>query len=141
MRKRTANRRNTYRLFISHSWEYDKEYQRMVDLLNDASHFRWHNYSKPKENPVNTTSDSVLRRKLRSQIKNASVVVILAGLYVSHSKWIRAEIYMADRQDKPIVGVHPWGNNSTPRTVRRNADKLVNWNTSSITDAIRDVAP
>lgn len=113
----------------------------MVNLLNNASHFRWHNYSKPKENPVQTTSDAVLRRTLRNQIKDASVVVILAGLYVSHSNWIQKEIDMAERKSKPIVGVRPWGNISTPRMVRGSADRLVNWNTSSVTDAIRDIAP
>jgi len=137
----SASRRQTYRLFISHSWDYDDEYRRMVELLDEANRFEWHNYSKPKDAPVETTSDAVLRRKLRNQIKKASVVVILGGLYVSHSDWIQTEIDMAERRNEPIVGVRPWGNDSTPSAVRQSADKLENWNTSSITDAIRDVAP
>jgi hypothetical protein len=113
----------------------------MVDLLSDASYFEWHNYSKPKDDPVETTSDAVLRRKLRDQIDGASVVVILGGLYVSHSDWIQTEIDIAERKDKPIVGVKPWGNDSTPDAVQESADEIVNWSTTSVTSAIQDLAP
>ena len=31
----------TYDLFISHAWEYNSEYYRLINLLNEAQLFRW----------------------------------------------------------------------------------------------------
>jgi hypothetical protein len=34
---------NTYDLFISHAWDYNAEYYRLVDMLNNAPNFKWRN--------------------------------------------------------------------------------------------------
>mgnify|MGYP003186821096 FL=1 len=39
-----------YRLFISHAWKYGPDYIRLVNLLDNASYFSYHNYSAPREN-------------------------------------------------------------------------------------------
>lgn len=41
-----------YNLFISHSWTYSDAYDRLVDLLDNASYFSYRNYSVPKDNPI-----------------------------------------------------------------------------------------
>jgi len=33
----------TYDLFISHAWFYNKGYNKLIELLNDASNFSWRN--------------------------------------------------------------------------------------------------
>jgi len=38
-----------YNLFISHSWTYSDAYDRLVDLLDNASYFSYRNYSVPKD--------------------------------------------------------------------------------------------
>ena len=67
------------------------------------------------------------------------VVVILAGVYATYSKWIDAEITLAQafRTSKPILAVRPRGNTRISQSVRDAADELVNWNTASIVAAIR----
>lgn len=124
----------TYKLFISHSWSYNDAYYRLVEYLNDAPNFDWQNLSVPEHDPV---SDADLRRQLRKQIKPASVVLILAGMYANHSNAIQLEINLAESYNKPVVGIRPWGNKRTPRAVRRAANKMVGWNTTSIVDAVR----
>ena len=42
----------TYNLFISHSWTYGDEYDRLVDMLNAKPYFSYKNYSVPKYNPL-----------------------------------------------------------------------------------------
>lgn len=135
------DRRKNYRLFISHSWEYTDEYSRMVELLNDASYFSWRNYSVPQEKEIDTSTDDELWDALRNQIKPSSVVIVLAGMYTAHSKWIRREMIIAKIRGKPIIGVKPWGNAHTPKKVREDADIMVGWNTSSVVDAVRNLSP
>lgn len=134
--------RTEYRLFISHSWDYSEEYERMVDLLSDANYFDFRNYSVPEEDAIDTTSDDELEDELREgQIKPSSVVIALAGLYSSYSDWIGREIRIADDEDKPILGVEPWGSENTSDYVERHADRMVGWNTDSVVEAVRDMSP
>lgn len=41
-----------YNLFISHSWAYSDQYDRLVSLLNAAPNFDYRNYSVPKDDPI-----------------------------------------------------------------------------------------
>ncbi|MBO8183089.1 MAG: TIR domain-containing protein [Archaeoglobus sp.] len=130
-----------YNLFISHSWSYSYEYNRLVNLLNNAPYFRWRNYSSPKHDPAIDPTTRVGREKLikelANQIKPASCVLILSGLYVSYSYWIQREIDLALYYSKPIIGVVPLGGERMPSRVRGVADEIVGWRTQSIVDAIR----
>lgn len=138
----TTDDRQDYALFISHSWNYDQEYARLNRLLNDADGFNFRNYSVPEEEKFDTKSDEELENALREkQIKPSSVVVVLAGLYSTHSEWIRKEVRIAKEESKPILGVEPWGNNRTSNYVERHADEMASWNTDTIVKEIRDLAP
>jgi hypothetical protein len=138
----TTDRRQDYPIFVSHSWDYDQEYARLVRLLEKANRFDFRNYSVPEEENFDTESDEELERVLREkQIKPSSVVVVLAGLYSTHSQWIGKEIEIAESEGKPILGVEPWGNDRTSNHVEQHADEMVGWNKDSITDSIRDLSP
>jgi len=138
----SAKDRSEYRLFISHSWNAGDEYERMVDLLDDANYFEYKNYSVPEDDAIDADTDEELEEALREgQIKPASVVVVLAGLYSSYSDWIGREIRIAEEEDKAILGVEPWGSDSTSNYVERHADQMVGWNTDSVVDAVRDLSP
>ncbi|WP_227376266.1 TIR domain-containing protein [Haladaptatus halobius] len=137
-----AKRRSEYRLFISHSWSYSDEYERMVDLLDNANYLKYKNYSIPSEKEIDADTDEELEESLREgQIKPSSVVVVLAGLYSTYSDWIGKEIRIAEEENKPILGVEPWGSDRTSNYVERHSDKMVGWNTNSVVDGIRDLAP
>jgi len=135
-------RRKEYRIFVSHSWDYSEEYENLINLLDEANHFSYRNYSVPEEDEIDADTDKELKKELREgQIKPSSVVIALAGLYSSYSDWIGREIRIADEENKPIVGVEPWGSDSTSDYVERHADQMVGWNTDSIVEAIRDKSP
>ena len=44
----------TFNLFISHSWAYVDQYQRLLNLLRDRSYFRFKDYSVPPDSPLHT---------------------------------------------------------------------------------------
>ena len=134
----------TYNLFISHSWTYSDAYQKLLALLSNADRFSYKNYSVPRDDPIHkVSSTSALRAAIRQQMQPASVVLVLAGVYSSYSKWIDEEIYLAHTGftvRKPVIAIEPWGSERTSKVVKDNADQIVKWNTGSIVSAIRALA-
>lgn len=134
----------TYNLFISHSWTYNDEYERLVNLLLARPYFRHRDYSVPKYDPLHTTgTDKDLYNAIKNQVARSSVVLILAGVYASYSKWIDKEIQIAQTEfwtPKSILAIEPWGSQRTSAKVKDAADKIVRWNTESIVSAIRELA-
>ena len=134
----------THHLFISHSWAYSDAYGRLVGLLNRRPYFRFKDYSVPRDDPIhNARTVAALRAAIRQQMTPCGVVLILAGVYATYSKWIDEEIALAQhgfRLPKPIVAIRPWGNVRMSQTVQNAASRVVGWNTDSVVKAIRDVA-
>ena len=134
----------THHLFISHSWTYSNEYQKLVALLNNRPYFRFKDYSVPRDDPIhNAPTSKALREAIRRQMAPSGVVLILAGVYATYSKWIDEEIALAKKgfaEPKPIVAIRPRGSLKTSATVKDAADHVVSWNKNSIVAAIRDVS-
>ena len=133
-----------YSIFISHSWAYGDAYKKLINMLDNDPRFNYKNYSVPKDDPIhNAPNEKLLEEAIRRQIIFCDVVIILAGVYSSYSKWINKEIILARNgfaHPKPILAIEPWDSEKTSRIVKDNADKIVKWNTSSIVDGIRTLA-
>ena len=113
----------------------------MVEMLDMAPYFYYHNYSCPRQDPAvdpeERCSRAQLAEELRAQIKPVNCVLVLSGMYVSYSDWIQKEIDIAAGMGKPIVGVRPWGHERIPQVVANAAVEIVGWNTESIVGSIR----
>ena len=134
----------TYDIFISHSWTYSDAYDKLCNLLNNAANFSYRNYSVPKDDPIhNAPNESALYQAIKDQMTPCHVVLIMAGVYATYSKWINKEIQIAKTgfsSPKPIIAVKPWGNTNVSTVVADNATALVGWSTDSIVEAIRKYA-
>lgn len=132
-----------YSIFISHSWAYGDAYDKLIKMLNDDPRFNFKDYSVPKDDPIhNAPNARLLEEAIERQMRFCDVVIILAGVYASYSKWIDKEIALAQAyaSPKPILAIEPWGSEKTSTTVKNNADKIVKWSTSSIVSGIRELA-
>ena len=131
----------TYNLFISHSWSYGDDYDRLTNLLDQRSYFSYMNYSVPKDDPVhNADNDAELEEAIKNHMRPCHVVLVMAGVYSTYSKWINTEIDLAKEgfsSAKPLLAVKPRGNTNVSSVVREAAAEIVNWNTESIVAAIR----
>lgn len=137
-----------YKLFISHAWKYDEHYNNLVDKLNSYEisskfNFMWHDYSVPKEKPLldpdSPHSDAKLTAALDEQIRQASCVLIIAGMYVPYKKWIQKEIDLAKKYNKKIIGIKLWDSERVPIDVQIAADIMVGWNTPTIVKSIENL--
>jgi hypothetical protein len=132
---------NTHNLFISHSWQYSDSYEKLCDLLDQRSYFKYRNFSVPKNDPVHTNgTDKQLTEAIYNRLKLCHVILVMGGVYSSYSKWINKEIEIANKRfstPKPIICIKPWGQTRMSKIVQDNATEIVNWNTESIVAAIR----
>ncbi len=132
-----------YNIFISHAWKYGDEYDRLINLLNNAIFFSYKNYSAPEENPLKNLDGSPVRISLEigaaidRKIRNSQVVLVISGMYANHREWMKYEIDSALTMNKPIIAIKPWGNILIPDYIKEKADEIVGWNTDSIISSIR----
>lgn len=83
-----------YRIFISHSWKYSNQYDKIVEFLDDGG-INYYNHSVPKDDPVHTNgTDKQLEDAIDAKIRGCSCVIILAGVYSSCSKWIKKKLLL-----------------------------------------------
>ncbi|MFA5986665.1 MAG: TIR domain-containing protein [Parcubacteria group bacterium] len=133
-----------YSIFISHSWAYGENYNRLIKMLNNDPYFHFKDYSVPKHDPIhNAPNQLLLKQAIANQIRFCDVVIILAGVYSTYSKWINIEIDIAKngfQYPKSILAIEPWASEKTSQIVKKNADKIVRWQTCSIVDAIKGLA-
>jgi hypothetical protein len=125
-------------LFISHAWAYDSAYLTLEKWFNDEPNFLWKNCSIPSTDGLLDKTTKGLAEGITRQMNPAQGVLIIAGMYAAHSGWIDYEIGEAQRLRKTIIGIRPWGQERLPVKVQDAAKVLVNWNSASIVQAIRD---
>lgn len=131
-----------HNIFISHSWAYSDAYEKLVQLLDSYPRFEYKDYSVPKNDPIhNAPNERALKEAIARQMQSTNVVLIMAGVYSTYSKWINTEIDLAKNffsTPKPIIAIRPWDSAKTSTVVSEAADKIVGWNTASIVTAIRE---
>jgi hypothetical protein len=70
--------KNMYRIFISHSWNYNNQYNKILEFLDNGG-VEYYNHSVPKDDPVHTNgSDKELEAAIEAK------VVIGTGIWVRH---------------------------------------------------------
>ena len=129
----------TRMLFISHAWAYEEHYNKIVEWFDAEQNFSWKNCSVPSTNALSDKTTAGLKDGMTRQINPAQGVIILAGMYAAYSDWIEYEIKEAQRLDKIIIGVKPWGQEKIPTIVQDAAHIMVGWNSASVISAVREL--
>ncbi|MBK5112299.1 MAG: TIR domain-containing protein [Candidatus Heimdallarchaeota archaeon] len=127
------------RLFISHSWDHNDDYESLVQLLHKIKNFEFYNYSVPEHDPLTADGDKELMQELCEQLRGCHVLIVIASMYPSYSEWIQKEVLIANVYGKPVLGVIPRGQKRISKFVITYADKLVRWNSRSIHHGIREL--
>lgn len=128
-----------YRLFISHSWSYHENYQRVIELIQSQG-LDFYDHSVPKNDPIHTSgTDEELYEAIEDKIIGTSCILVLAGVYSTYSKWIQKEIEIAQKYGKAIIAIEPWTSEKTSTVVKEAANKIVKWQGKSIVNAIKEL--
>lgn len=124
-----------YNLFISHAWDYNDDYYRLINMLESDNNFSFKNYSVPEHDALEVKTDKDLEDGLRRQIAPSSILLIIAGMYYNHRKWIQKEIEIAEEMGKQILVVEPRGSERIPIDLQKYYS--TKWNTNSIINYIK----
>ncbi len=128
----------TYRVFISHCWEYNADYHRLVDWMDDEALFKWKNLSVPADRALR--EDKKFESRLRKRLGDSDILLVIVGMEIAHRYWMKWEIKWARIRSIPIVGVMPNGGRRVPRVVEEAGCPIVAWRRDSVMGAIRQLA-
>lgn len=128
---------NKPRIFISHAWTSNNQYEGLTNLLKERGYFDFYNHSVPKTAPLDVNTDKALLDGIIAQMKNCQVILIIADMHYNSREWIQKEIELAYEWGKPIIGVMPQGQQKLPVELQDKCTEFVRWNADSIVEAIR----
>ncbi|EKQ52320.1 MAG: hypothetical protein B655_1902 [Methanobacterium sp. Maddingley MBC34] len=118
-----------YDLFISHNGEGDEEYLTFIQRLIEARDFEWEDHGVPGENSPD---------QLMEQIEPVDIVIILTGLYSRYHDLIETQVKIAQKMEKPIVLIRPYGMEEVPGELEKIASGVVGWNRVCIVETIQE---
>lgn len=126
-----------YKIFISHSWQYTDTLEALRNLINARGYFSATYEESTRDKPINSDDEGYVKRRLAQKIANSDVILVLAGVYASHSSWMQWELDKAIELGIPVIGVIPRGQDRISTIVSTRSVVDIKWNTESIVSAIR----
>ena len=128
---------NPIRVFVTHTFAEDEDYLRFFEFLEGQDRFFYINCSKPENMPGSGGMEAI-KDELRTQIKTAEVVIVLAGMYADNREWITYQMDVAQAFELPLVAIKGFGVvEELPPDIAKRADDTVDWTERGIIDAVR----
>lgn len=131
---------NTFNLFISHAWDYDDDYSKLIELLETQSSLDWRDQSVPRSSPVLAPDLIGIREALAQRIYQADAVLVVSGIHHYSSKWVQYELNVARELGKPVIGIQRWIPVPASAGVGDTATTIVDWTADSIAQTIWSLA-
>ncbi|MEA3150459.1 MAG: hypothetical protein QOD56_1398 [Gammaproteobacteria bacterium] len=130
------SRANPIRLFVSHSWEENEDYNRVFEYLEAPGTFYYQNTSLPDaKRPLDKESQ---REDLRRQIAPCEVVVVVPAAYKRAPELVQFQMNFAKAADRPIVAMENFGSTEAlPKAIKDLADEVCAWTERDLIDALR----
>ncbi|MDI6644552.1 MAG: TIR domain-containing protein [Methanobacteriaceae archaeon] len=116
-----------YKIYVSHI-DDQEEYDIFLDKLDAGYNFEWKNYSEPG------------KKNFDEQMTDVDIVIILSGHYAKDELSIKKQIKSAQKLQKPIIAVRPYGMENVPPYIEELAQDIVGWNTPCIVEVIKENA-
>jgi hypothetical protein len=123
------------RIFISHSWRYDKDYWSLIKKF-ETYNFDYYNHSIPQEKAIDEVARQKIENAIRNKILYCSNVLVLGGSY-ANNYWIKKEVEIAKQLNKKVIAIRPWNGNSIPKYLDDAADRVVGFNAKTIIEEIK----
>ena len=136
----------TYPIFLCHVWSVEDGMERINSLLADYSRktngeFQYEYRSVSKDDPVQfLRSNKGLIEAIEEQMKEASCVVLLAGVYDEYKRWTNLEFDAARKLKVPLILIEAADPKYTSFKEKRAAVKTVGWDDMALGEAIEECA-
>ena len=126
-----------YRVFVTHAFQDDEDYQRVFEYLESRDNFFYLNSSDIGKAPPSADPEAV-KEELRNQMKPAEVVIMPVAVFDAHPDLVAFQLDVAEAFGKPIIGVQSFGDTVAIRkdVIDRCAD-FIEWNERTMIEAIK----
>jgi hypothetical protein len=96
----TLPKLRSYRVFMSHCWEYNDDYYALVDWLEKELLFDCKNLSVPEESAMR--EDKTFEKRLRKRLGDSNILLVIVGMQIARRYWVKWEI------NGPIFAASRW---------------------------------
>ena len=119
---------NPIRVFVSHLFKDDVDYQRVFEYLESQENFFYVNSARPDNVPGGEGIEA-LKEELRSQIEPCEILILPVTIFSQNPDLIRFQMDVAQAFKKPILGIRPPAGMVLAQTEALDrANDIVEWN-------------
>lgn len=135
--------KKTYKLFISHAWSADEDYNRLIELLNEVESFKVKIYSDTVIDPAISDPESVtglqkLKWHMSDQVRSSNCALIFPRMFDTHNFWLKHIIYFCQMYGViPLTMALPEGEEIHPELAIK-TKAVVEWNVESLEAGIKE---
>ncbi len=128
---------NPYRVFVTHLFEDNEDYQRVFEYLQSRDNFFYVNFSKPENMPA-AGGPQAVKDELKDQITAAEVMLMPVAMFELNPDLIRYQTDVAKANNIGIVGLKSFGETMAIRKdVLDLCNDIVDWNDRTMINAIK----
>lgn len=132
--------KDPFRVFTTHLFQENEDYQRVFEYLESRDNFFYKNYSNPENMPTSGGAEAI-KEELRNQIKTAEIVILPLAITDINPDLIGFQLDYAQASNKPILGIQAFGATvAINKAVLERCDDVVEWNERTIISAIKRLA-
>ena len=126
-----------YRVFITHNFQPDEDYQRVFEYLETRDNFFYVNSSNLEKMPASGGAEAI-KEELRTQIEPAEVVIMPISIYAGNPDLVKFQLDVAQACKKPLLAIQAFGETvSVPKDVVDRCDDVIEWNDRTLISAIK----
>lgn len=125
-----------YKIFISHTNECSDDMKSLKKILDQKGFPNVDFEEASKELSVDCENSEYTKQVLKRKIANADLFIAISSNESPPSDWLQWEMQTSYENQVPIIGVVPWGKQTTSSAIKEYSAVSVKWNTESIINAI-----
>jgi hypothetical protein len=127
------------RIFVTHLFAKHGDYLRVFEYLESVDNFAYLNLSDPDRLPDGGKEG--LKEELRSQIRQAEIVVMPLSIYAENKDLVTFQLDAAGAFNKPVLAIKAFGDTlMLKKDLMERLGNIVEWNERTIVDGIRKLA-
>jgi hypothetical protein len=132
-----VSEKDPYRVFVTHIFQNDEDYQRVFEYLESRDKFFYLNSSDLAKMPADGSLEA-MKEELRNQIRPAEVVIMPVPIYEKNTDLVRFQMDVAEAFGKPIIALKSFGDTVAiqKKIIDRCAD-IIEWNARTMIEAIK----
>lgn len=128
---------NPYRIFVTHLFQPNEDYQRVFEYLESRENFFYANSSNIEKMPAAGGTEAI-KEELREQIKPAEVVVMPIPIFELNPDLVRFQMDVAQAFKKPLLAVKSFGETvAINKEIIDRCDDIIEWNDRTLINAIK----